>query len=206
MKPYHALLPLVAAMTLFAGCESRSDAQFLLSQAEAAVDKARSEAAVTTPNELKTVEGTLAHMKQNFDQHEYKAVKADVPQFNEQYKVLASAMEAKQAENAATIQEWATLNNEVPKTVEAVQLRVDSLKPNALPKEVTKQELETAKKDLETAKATWEEATKAADAGNPAEARDKGRIVQAKLEELKSTLAMSEQLASTAPATTPSAQ
>lgn len=206
MKAYHALLPLVAAMTLVAGCESRSDAQFVLSQAEAAVDKARSEAAVTTPNELKPVEATLAHMKQNFDQREYKAVKADVPAFNQQYMAMTAAMEAKQTETAATIQEWATLNNEVPKSVEAVQARVDSLKPNALPKDVTRQELETAKKDLETAKATWEEATKAADAGNPAEARDKGRIVQAKLEELKTTLAMSEQLASNAQAGAPSAQ
>jgi hypothetical protein len=88
----------------------------------------------------------------------------------------------------------------VPKSVEAVQSRVDSLKPNALPKGVTKDELETAKKELETAKATWDEATKAADAGNPAEARDKARIVQAKMEELKSSLEMNEQVANNTPA------
>jgi len=206
MKSYHAVLPLVAAMSLFAGCESRSSAQFVLSQADAAVEKARPEAAINTPNEFKTVEATLAHMKQNFDQHEYKAVKEEVPQFNAQYKTLAAAMDAKEGENAATIQEWASLNNEVPKSVDAVQARVDSLKPNALPKEVTKEELETAKQELEAAKATWAEATKAADAGNPAEARDKGKIVQAKLEELKTTLAMTEQLASTTPASAPTAQ
>ncbi len=206
MKSYHAVLPLMAAMALFAGCESRGNAQFLISQAEAAVEKARPEASVSTPNEFKAVETTLAHMKQNFDQREYKAVKAEVPQFNAQYKTLAAAIDAKEGENAATIQEWATLNNEVPKSVDAVQARVDSLKPNALPKEVTKEEFETAKKDLEAAKATWEEATKAADAGNPAEARDKGKIVQAKLEELKSTLAMTEQLASTSAPSAPTAQ
>jgi len=201
MKVYHALLPLVAAMTMVAGCESRGDAEFILGQAEASVEKARSEAAVSTPDELKTVEATLAHMKQNFDQREYQAVKDEVPQFNAQYIALANAMTAKQQETAASIQEWATLNNEVPKTVEVVQARVDSLKPNALPKDVTQEEFETAKKDLEAAKATWEEATKAADAGHPAEARDKGRIVQAKLEELKTTLGVKEQLASNAPAT-----
>ena len=203
MKVYHALLPLVAAMTLIAGCESRSDAQLILGQAEASVDKARSEASVSAPEQLKTLEGTLAHMKQSFDQREYKAVKDDVPQFNAQYKTLAEAMSVKQDEAAASIQEWAALNNEVPKSVEAVQARVDSLKPNALPKDVTKEELETAKKDLETAKATWDEATKAANAGNPAEARDKGRVVQAKMEELKSTLGMNEQLASTTPPSAP---
>lgn len=206
MKPYHALLPLVAAITLIAGCESKGDAQFVLSQAQAAMEKTRSEAAVTNPEELKPVEATLAHMQQSFDKHDYKAVKADVPQFNDQYKTLAAAMDAKQAENAATIQEWANLNTEVPKSVDAVQARVDTLKPNALPKGVTKQGLETAKTDLEAAKVTWAEATKAADAGNPAEARDKARIVQAKMEELKTTLAMNEQLASNPPANATTAQ
>ena len=88
----------------------------------------------------------------------------------------------------------------MPKTVEAVQARVDSLKPNALPKDVTQDEVETAKKELETAKATWDEATKAANAGNPAEARDKARVVQAKMEELKNSLGMNEQVASNTPA------
>ena len=87
----------------------------------------------------------------------------------------------------------------MPKSIEAIQARVDSLKPAALPKDVTKEELETAKTELETMKATWAEATAAASAGNPAEATDKGRIVQAKAEELKNTLGMNEQLASTTP-------
>ena len=85
--------------------------------------------------------------------------------------------------------------------MEAVQARVDSLKPGALPKGVTPDEVATAKKELETAKVTWDEATKAANAGNPAEARDKARIVQAKMEELKTSLGMTEQVASNTPAT-----
>ena len=46
-------------------------------------------------------------------------------------------------------------------------------KPIALPKGVTPEELATAKKELEAAKVTWDEATKAANQGNPGEARDK---------------------------------
>jgi hypothetical protein len=200
MKVYQALLPLLAAMTMIAGCESRNSAEVMVGQAQDAVDKVRPQAAAAnTTEELKPVEATLAQMKQSFDQGEYKAVKTDASQFNAQYKTLVDAMTAKQVENDAIIQEWGTLNTEVPKSVEAVQARVDSLKPNALPKEVTKDELETAKKDLETAKATWDEATKAANAGHPAEARDKARIVQAKMEELKSSLGMTEQVASNTP-------
>jgi hypothetical protein len=198
MKAIQALVPLVAATAFIAGCESRGSAQVIIAQADASVEKVRPDAQVYTPGELKPVEATLAHMHQNFDQREYKAVKQELPQLNAQYKTLVEAISAKQAENAAIIQEWSTLNNEVPQTVEAVQARVDSLKPGALPKGVTAEELANAKKELEAAKATWDEATKAANAGKPAEARDKARVVQAKMEELKQSLAMDERVASTA--------
>jgi predicted nucleic acid-binding Zn-ribbon protein len=106
------------------------------------------------------------------------------------------AMAANQGKVAAATQEWSALNTEVPKAVEEIQKRVDSLKPNALPKDVTKDELETAKADLETMKATWAEATAAANANNPLEATEKGRVVQAKTVELKNALGMTQQLAS----------
>jgi hypothetical protein len=112
-------------------------------------------------------------------------------------KTLEDAVASKQTVAAAATQEWTTLNAEVPKALEEVQARVDSIKPNALPKDVTKEELETAKTDLEAAKATWAEATAATQEGKTIEAADKGRIVQAKLDELKGTLGMNETLAAT---------
>lgn len=198
MKLYQAVLPIAAAM-MIAGCGSRSTAQNVVGQADGAVSKIREEAAVIAPTELKAAEGTLAHMKTNFDNRDYKVVVADVPKFNEQMKTLEGAIASKQTASAAAQTEWAALNEEVPKAVEEVQARVDSLKPSALPKDVTKEELDTAKTELEAAKATWAEATAAATAGNPAEATDKARIVQAKVEELKNTLGMNETLASAAP-------
>jgi len=197
MKLYQAVLPLAAAM-MIAGCGSRTTAQSVVGQAEGQVANVQQEAEVTAPAELKTVQGTLAHMKQGFNDRDYKLVVNDVPQFNAQMKTLKDAMAAKQGEAATAMQEWSTLNNEVPKAVEEIQARVDSLKPNALPKDVTKEELATAKTDLETMKATWAEATAAASAGNTVEAANKGRTVQAKANELKSTLGMNEQLASVA--------
>ncbi|HEU4591933.1 MAG TPA: hypothetical protein VFS13_13585 [Steroidobacteraceae bacterium] len=197
MKAYQALLPLAAALAIM-GCESRGSAEMKVSQAEAAVERVRPDATTAAPEELKTVEATLAHMKQSLQQREYKVVKNEVPQFNEQFRALEDAIAAGQARQAATIQEWSTLHAEVQPAVEAVQARVDSLKPNALPKGVTREELEAAKKDLETVKASWDEANKAADAGKPEEAAEKGRMVQAKLNEIKTSLGMSEQLASAA--------
>ena len=200
MKLYQAVLPLAAAM-MIAGCSGgRTTAQSVVGQAEGQVATVQQEAEVTAPDELKTVQGTLAHMKAGFEDRDYKLVVADVPKFNAEMKTLKEAMAAKQGLAAQAMQEWSTLNAEVPKAVEEIQARVDSLKPNALPKDVTKEALATAKTDLETMKTTWAEATAAASSGNTVEAANKGRTVQAKANELKSTLGMNEQLASAAPA------
>lgn len=197
MKFHQALLPLAAAM-MIAGCGNRGTAQNVVGQSDGILTKLRPEASVTAPNELKAAEATLAHMKQNFEAREYNVVVADVPQFNAQVKTLEEAMASGQNAQAQAMQDWSTLNTEVPKSVEAIQARVDSLKPNALPKDVTKDELETAKQDLETMKATWTEATTAAEGGDMTAATEKGRTVQAKAEELKNSLGMNDQLASVA--------
>ena len=195
MKVYQALLPLAAAM-MIAGCGNRGTAESVIGQSEGILNNVRADAETNAPAELKAAESTLAHMKQNFEQREYEVVVADVPQFNAQVTAVKEAVTAKQDATAAASQEWSTLNTEVPKSVEAIQARVDSLKPGALPKDVTKEELETAKTDLETLKTTWSEATTAANAGNTVEATEKGRIVQAKAEALKNSLGMNETLAS----------
>lgn len=195
MKLTQALLPLAAA-TMMAACGSRGTAQNVVGQADGAIDKVKEQAALSAPQELKAAQETVAHMHQNFDARKYKVVVDDVPKFNEQLTAINDAMAANQGKVAAATQEWATLNAEVPKAVEEIQKRVDTLKPNALPKNVTKEKLETAKADLESIKATWAEATAAANANNPLEATEKGRLVQAKTVELKNSLGMTEQLAS----------
>lgn len=195
MKLYQALLPLAAALAL-AGCQGRSTAQGVIGQAETVITQVKDEAQVSATNELKAAESTLAHMKQNFQEREYQAVIDEVPKFNSQIEAMKTTATA----NNAAAAEWNVLNTEVPKAIEEIQARVDSIKPNALPKEVTKEELDTAKTELETMKSTWAEATAAATAGNAMEATDKARVVQSKAEELKNSLGMNEQLASAAPA------
>lgn len=195
MKIQHALLPLAAAM-MIAGCGSRGTAQSVVQQSEGLLSTKREEAALIAPEQLKTAEATLAEMKKDFDDRRYSEVVDVVPKYNTELKALDDAMAQKQIANAQATQEWSALNTEVPKSVEAIQARVDSLKPESLPKDVTKEELETAKTELETIKVTWTEATNAASSNNTAEAVEKGRLVQAKTEELKNTLGMNPTLAS----------
>jgi len=195
MMLYQTLLPLAAAMML-AGCGNRGTAMNVVGQANSAISTVKDLAAYTAPAELKAVEATLAHMQQSFDARDYQVVVDDVPKFNAQLDTLKAAMASKQDVVVAASQEWSTLNEEVPKSVEAIQARVDSLKFEALPQDVTQEVLETAKTELETLKTTWAEASVAASAGNTIEAADKGRNVQAKAEELKNQLGMNETIAS----------
>ena len=111
MKVYQALLPLAAAM-MIAGCGSRSTAQNVVGQAESALNEVRGDASVAAPNELKAADATLAHMKQNFDQHEYKVVIADVPEFNNQIGAVKTAIETKQSGDLAATQELQAVGND----------------------------------------------------------------------------------------------
>ncbi len=144
-------------------------------------------------------------MKDNLAKEDYSAVVAAVPKINADIKTLQGAVVQKQTLAAAAQNEWDALNDEVPKGIEAIQVRVDSLKGAKLPKEISKENYEAAKTDLESIKTTWTEATAAATAGNTQDAADKGRTVQAKVTEIKSELGMSPALAQSQATMTPPA-
>ena len=101
---------------------------------------------------------------------------------------LRDVVIARQTQNAAATHEWESLKEEVPRLVQSIQVRVDSLTGSRLPKEVSKENFESAKADLETMKAQWDEATAAFGAGDATQAADKGRAVKAKAQELMGTL------------------
>ena len=203
MRIQHALLPLAAAMIL-AGCGKADTSKSVVGQAEGAVTTVRDSAQAYAPEELKSAEAKLAQMKQDHEQKNYSAVVAAVPDMNAQIVAINEAVAAKQVAAVAAEQEWTTLNEAVPKDVEVIQARVDELANGAkLPKDVTQETVATVKTELETVKATWAAAEADASAGKLAEAAEKGRTVQAKVEELKTQLGVTEAapaLASTAPA------
>jgi hypothetical protein len=204
MRISQLFLPLAAALIITA-CGNKEPATNAVTQAEAALSGIRDDAAKYSPEELKAPEATLAKMKEDLAKEDYRAVVASVPPFNAQIKTLQESLVTHQTLAAAAQNEWDTLNAEVPKSVEAIQVRVDALKAAKLPKEVTKENFEAAKTDLEAMKATWTEATAAAAAGDAQVAADKGRTVQAKAEELKTELGMNPALASATPPPAPPA-
>jgi hypothetical protein len=192
MKLTNVLMALTASALLMTGCTSQKDpAENAVTQAEAAMTDLRVDAAKFAPEELKTTETTLAKMKDDLAKQDYKHVVAGVPQFNKEIATLKEVLVGRQTQIIAATREWETLNAEVPKAVEEIQVRVDSLASSPkLPKEVDKHEFETAKASLETMKNDWAAATAAFSQGNATEAADKARSVQGKVEETKQQLAM----------------
>jgi hypothetical protein len=198
MRISQLFLPLAAALIITA-CGNKEPATNAVTQAEAALSGIRDDAAKHAPEELKAAEATLAKMKADLAEEDYREVVAGVPPFNAQIKTLQETLVTNQTLAAAAQNEWDALNAEVPKTVEAIQVRVDALTGSKLPKEITKETFETAKTELEAMKATWAEATAAATAGDTMAAADKGRTAQAKGEELKNQLGLNPTLASATP-------
>jgi predicted nucleic acid-binding Zn-ribbon protein len=192
MKLTNALMALTASAMLMTGCMSQKDpAANAVTQAEAAVADLRVDGAKFAPDELKTTEATLAKMKANLAKQDYKDVVAEVPQFNKQVATLKETLVGRQTQMIAATREWESLNAEVPKAVQEIQVRVDSLASSPkLPKEVDKHEFEAAKASLETMKTDWAAATAAFSEGNATEAADKARSVQGKVDEVKDQLAM----------------
>jgi len=143
------------------------------------------------PEEVKTTETTLANMKEKLEKQDSKDEIAEVPQFNKEVATLREVLVGRQTQIIAATREWETLNAEVPKAVEEIQVRVDSLASSPrLPKEVDKHEFEAAKASLETMKSDWAAATAAFSSGNATEAADKARGVQNKVDEVKGQLGM----------------
>jgi hypothetical protein len=140
-------------------------------------------------------------LKAKHASEDYRAVVDAVPRFNDEMRAVKEHVISGQTLTAAAQREWELLSQEVPKSVDAVQARVDSLSKNR-PRDITQETLATAKTELAILKTTWAEATAAATAGNTQDAADKGRSVQTKAEALKAQLGMNPAMASVAaPAT-----
>jgi predicted nucleic acid-binding Zn-ribbon protein len=192
MQISKVLMGLAASALLITGCSNQKNpATSAVTQADAALEESRVDAAKFAPTELQGAEATLAKMKEDLAKENYKDVLASVPQFNKDVSTLRETLVGKQTQIIAATREWESLNAEVPKAVEEIQVRVDSLaSAPKLPKEVEKHEFEAAKASLETMKTTWTEATAAFSEGNATEAADKARAVQEKVQEVKGQLGM----------------
>lgn len=194
MQISKALVVTMATATfLIAGCASKEEpAAQAAVLAEASLAEVRVDAAKFAPEELKAAEAKLAKIKTDLANDEYKDVLSDSSRLTQEVATLKEVVVSKQTQDAAATHEWESLSAEVPKMVQAIESRVDTLSESRkLPEEVNKEVFEAAKVALQTMKTTWAEASAAFDAGNATLAADKGRLVQAKAAEVAGQLGIS---------------
>jgi chromosome segregation ATPase len=193
MRISKTLMGLAASTILFAGCASQEEpATQAVTAVELSLSEVRVDAAKFAPEELNAAETKLAKIKGDLAKEDYKDVLAGSSELTKDVALLKEVVVSKQTQFAAATNEWESLSAEVPKMVQAIESRVDTLSGSKkLPSDVNKEVFEAAKAALALMKSQWAEATAAFSAGRATEAADKARIVQAKAEEVAGQLGIS---------------
>lgn len=183
-----AVVLFLAAVMLPACSSQKGPAEAAIKAAEDAFNASKDEAVKYVPDQATSVEGALAALKEKFAAGDYKAVVADAPGLVTQAKGLLDAAKAKKEELTKS---WAGLSEELPKMVEAVQGRVDTLSAaKKLPTNLTKESLEEVKSGLSAAKEEWAKAQESFKAGNFAEAVSIANSVKEKAVKAMETLGL----------------
>ncbi len=186
----YALISLAAVM--LAACASqREPAQKMISDIEAAVAAASTDAAKYVPDQLSDVQTKVAALKASFDKQDYKAVVVAAPPVISAAQNLASAAAAKKAEVMQGLNDqWSALSGKVPGYATAVQNRIDMLSKKSNKKLAKGIDLDAAKSGLGDATSLWSKAQGAFGNGNLDEAVATAKDVKAKLEALAASLKM----------------
>jgi hypothetical protein len=174
---------LVSALLLAAcGDGGKGPAEQAIKAAEAAVATAKAEAGKFLPDDLKSLEGALAAVKDKFAKGDYKAVVGEAGGLVGKANDLVASAKTKKEELTKS---WTTLSEGLPKMVGAIQSRVDILsKSKKLPANLTAEKFAEVKSGLAAATADWAKAQESFKSGNLGDAialanTVKGKAVQA---------------------------
>ena len=168
-------------IALLAGCSSdKGPAESAIKAAEEAFNASKAEAVKYIPDEVKSLEGALAAVKDKFAKGDYKAAIPEAQSIGEKSKGLADRAKTKKEE---LTQSWTDLSQAVPKMVEAAQSRIDALsKAKKLPANMTPEKISEANSGLVAAREEWAKALESFKTGNLAEAVAMANSVKGKAE------------------------
>ncbi len=189
MRKWFSVIALVMVALFFVACSrDKGPAEAAIKAAEEALNASKAEASKYVPDQVKSVEDALKAAKDQFAKGEYTGALNAAKDLPAKAKDLGSAAAAKKAELTKS---WEELSGSVPKMIEAIKTKVDTLeKSKKLPKGMDKGKVEGAKAGLAEVTQGWTDADNAAKAGNLTEAMAKGKTVKDKATEIMSTLAI----------------
>ncbi|MGB5218594.1 MAG: hypothetical protein WBN66_09890 [Smithella sp.] len=190
-----ALLVSVFFLTSCSGGKNAADVA--IKAAEEAVNVTKAEAVKIVPDEVKSLEDTLAAAKDKFSKGEYKAAMEEATALAGKAKEVMAAAKAKKEELTG---KWMEMSQELPKMFEGIKAKVEELaKAKKLPANLTKEKFEEAKAGLASVQEEWGKAQQSFVSGNMTEALTGANSLKDKGLKIMESLGMS------APAATPAA-
>jgi hypothetical protein len=179
----------LAAIMLVACAGQREPAQKMLSDIDAAVNAASSEAAKYVPERLIDVQTKLGDLKSAFKRQDYQAVVKAAPPVLLEAQGLANEAAAKKVEVMKALNDqWTSLSGAVPGSLTAIRNRIDLLSKKSSRKMAAGIDLNAAKSDLGDATSLWSKAQGAFGNGNMDEAVKAANAAKGKLDALAATL------------------
>jgi hypothetical protein len=192
------IIMLVSTFFLISCSRDKDPADLAIKAAETAVNATKAEAAKIIPDQVKALEDSLASAKEKFVKKEYKAALEEATALAGKAKQVAAAAKAKKEE---LTNKWTEATQDLPKMIEAIQEKVDSLsKLKKLPKIVKKDKLEEAKTGLVSVKDEWTKAQESFKNGNVTDAINVAGSVKDKVIKIMGSLGMSIPAPAVAPA------
>lgn len=196
MKKHSFFLAAALAAVLLVGCNTeKGPAEQAVMSAGAALDAVRDDAQKYAPEKLGGVEAQLSDLKGSFQKGDYAGVLKAAPAMTAAIASLKDAAAAKKVEAEQALakakDDWGPASSAVPKMVDELAKRVETLEKNRhLPKGVTKEAVASAKTGLDSLKSTWADATSASSSGDYTTAMAKAESVKAKAAEMMKSLGM----------------
>jgi hypothetical protein len=174
-------LTLCSVAILFVACANQMEpAKNALDNINTTLNSVSADAQKYVPDQFAEAQTRVAALNASFERKDYAAVVAGAPAVLAKVNGLSGAAAAKKDEMAKTLgNEWRSLAASVPKSLSAVQARIDDLsKTKHVPKDV---DLGAAKSGLADATSAWDKAQEAFKAGNPADAVTAAKDAQSKV-------------------------
>jgi hypothetical protein len=186
----HRYAWIALAALLLAACASQMEpAQRSISDIEAALSMAATDAAKYVPDQLTDVRRELGDLRATFDRQDYAGVLKAAPAVMERAQGLASQAKAKKAELAQTLGgEWADLAARLPGYMTTIQSRIEFLAKKSSRKMAAGIDLDAARGSLSEDSSVWSKAQAAFATGNLGEAVTTAKSLESSLEGLASTL------------------
>jgi len=191
----------VSVFFLISCSSDKGPAEIAIKAAEEAINATKAEAVKIVPDEVKALEDALAAVKEKFVKKEYKAALDEATNLtNKATAVLAKAKNKKEE----LTKRWTEATQELPKMMEDIQTKVDSLsKLKKLPKAITKEKFEEAKAAIASAKEDLTKAQASFTTGSLNEAVGMATALKDKVVKIMESLGMSVPAPAPVPAATP---